>query len=79
MLMLIKRFLHLVRVGGGGISHLQNDSGNVRQILLPINRYFREELKQRVWGKVCPRKAPQGCAQLQKHVVSAVKAKTYYL
>ena len=58
MLMLIKRFLHLVRVGGNGISYLQNDSGNVHQILLSINRYFREELKQRVWGKACPRKAP---------------------
>ena len=50
MLMLIKRFLHLVRVGGRGISHLQNDSGNVHHILLSINRYFKEELKQSVWG-----------------------------
>ena len=58
MLMLIKRFLHLVRVGGSGISHLQNDSGNVHLILLSINRYFKEELKQSVWGKACPKKAP---------------------
>ena len=58
MLIVITKFLHLVRVGGGGISHLQNDSGNVHQILLSISWYFREELIQRVWGEACPRKAP---------------------
>ena len=31
---------------GGGVLYLQNNSGNVHQILL--SRYFREELKQRI-------------------------------
>ena len=31
---------------GGELSHLQNNSENVHQILLP--RYFREELQQRM-------------------------------
>ena len=42
---------------------MQNNSGNLHQILL--SRYFREELKQRIWGKACPRKGPQGPAPLQ--------------
>ena len=36
---------------GGGFSYLQNNSGNVHQILLSILQYFREELKQRIRGK----------------------------
>ena len=46
-----------------GFLHQQNDSGNVYQI---SSRYFREELKQRIWGKACPGKAPQDPAWLQK-------------
>ena len=37
-------------------SHLQNNSGNLHQILL--SRYFREELKQRIWEKACLGKIP---------------------
>ena len=32
---------------GGGVLHLQNNSGNVHQI--PLFRYFRGELKQRTY------------------------------
>ena len=35
-----------------GFSHLQNNSGNVYQILL--SRYHREEQKQRIRGERCP-------------------------
>ena len=37
---------------GRGFSHLQNNSGNVPWILL--SQSFREELKQKMWGKSCP-------------------------
>ena len=39
-------------------SHLQNNAGNVGQILL--SRYFREELKQEIWGKACPWESSMG-------------------
>ena len=32
--------------------------------------YFREELKQRIWGGVCPREAPEGPALLQSQPAS---------
>ena len=38
----------------------------LRKCVPNIIRYFREELKQRIWGKACPGKAPQGPAWLQK-------------
>ena len=28
-------------------------------------KYYREELKQRIWGKACPGKAPEGPTWLQ--------------
>ena len=40
---------------GGAWIHLQNNSGNIHQILL--SRYFREALKQ-FWGKACPERGP---------------------
>ena len=46
---------HVVFPFGEDFSHLQNNSGNVYQILLA--RYFREELKHRIRGRVCLRKA----------------------
>ena len=42
----------------GVFSDLQNNSGNLHHILL--SRCFREELKQRIWGKACPGKARIG-------------------
>ena len=48
---LVVNIFHLV----GGL-HLQNNSGNLHQILL--SRYFREELKQRIGGKACLGKIP---------------------
>ena len=39
----------------GSFLHLQNNSGNVHQVLL--SRYFKEELQQRMWGKACLGKA----------------------
>ena len=48
---------------GGGFSHLENNSGNLHQILL--SRYFREELKQRIWGEGLSWEGPIGPAQLQ--------------
>ena len=41
--------------GVRGGSYLQNNSGNIYQILL--SRYFTEELKQKIWGKACPGRA----------------------
>ena len=35
-----------------------------------FSRYFREELKQRIWEKASPGKAPQGPAPLQKYQMS---------
>lgn len=40
------------------------------QILL--SRYFRGELRQRIWGRVCPRKAPEGPAWLQEKRAATV-------
>ena len=46
-----------------GFFHLQNNSGNVHQMLL--SRCFREELKQETWRKACPTLvAPWGPARL---------------
>ena len=46
----IVNIFHLLGRGRFFIS--QNSSGNVHQILL--SRYFREELKQRIWGRPFP-------------------------
>ena len=43
----IKWFSHLIYTSA-------NNSGNLPQILL--SRYFREELKQNLWGKASPGK-----------------------
>ena len=42
--------------GEGSRSLLQNNSGNLHQILL--SRYFPEELKLRIRGRVCLGQAP---------------------
>ena len=47
MLRVIKYFLHSVVLVVGWLHNL----GNLHQILL--SRYFREELKQRIWGEAC--------------------------
>ena len=44
---------------------MRNNSGSVHQIL--SSRFFREEPKQRRWGKACARKAPWGPAPLHFH------------
>ena len=49
-----------------GFSHLQNNTGNVHQILLSINWYFQREQKQRPFRKACGGvgKTPKGPAWL---------------
>ena len=49
---------------GGAWIHLENNSGNVHQILL--SRYSREELKL-FWGKACSERGPQAPAWIQGH------------
>ena len=58
LLLVVNIFYLLERLFFFFFLHLQNNSGNVHQLLL--SRYFREELKQRIWGRACPRKAPMG-------------------
>ena len=49
VLIVIKQFLHLVEGWREADSRLQNNSGNLYEILLSIlSRYFEEEL---IWGK----------------------------
>ena len=56
VLMVVKWLTSSICWGGGVFYHLQNKSRNVHQILL--SRYFREELKQRIWGRTLSRKPP---------------------
>ena len=48
----VVNIFHLVQ----GFHICKKNSGNVHQILLPM--YFTEKIKQRIWGKACPRKIP---------------------
>ena len=57
----------------GGVSHLQNNSENLHQILL--SRYFREELQQRIWGEACAWKTQKGSAWLHDQYIQGVKAR----
>ena len=49
---------------GGNVSHLQNHSGNLHPMLL--SRYFREELKQRVWGGGLSPEGPIGSCSVTR-------------
>ena len=55
----VLRFIKtLITSIGLGAREVQNSWRNVPQMLLP--RHFREELQQRMWGKICPQKGPIG-------------------